>query len=339
MSKHGAPRSKRVISRRVLLAAGGLVILGEYVAGQTSAARHLTGSATSRASGPTPHPDTPSPAPRSGGAPAAANATGNNPATQAAQAPPTHTATPADASTGPTHEALARQPATTHQATHPATDPARPHPDDPRATHPAGHPAGDEPPQPMFFLDDGPKVIALTIDDGPDPVYTPQVLALLARYRVTATFSMIGESVADDPALAREVAAAGHQIVNHTWTHADLTRLTPGAVNSQMTRANDMIASATGRRPVMFRAPYGAWSPAVLERCEKLKLAPLDWSVDPRDWARPGVRSIVSTIMRTTRSGSIILEHDGGGDRSQTVAALGIALPRLLDAGYRFRTP
>jgi len=191
----------------------------------------------------------------------------------------------------------------------------------------------------MFYLDDGPKAIALTIDDGPDPVYTPQVLALLARYRVTATFSMIGESVADDPALAREVASAGHQIVNHTWTHADLTRLTPGAVSTQITRANDMIASATGRRPAMFRAPYGAWSPAVLERCQQLKLAPLDWSVDPRDWARPGVRSIVSTIMRTTRSGSIILEHDGGGDRSQTVAALTIALPRLLDAGYRFRTP
>ena len=137
----------------------------------------------------------------------------------------------------------------------------------------------------MYYGDDGPKVVALTIDDGPDPVYAPQVLALLARYRVTATFS------------------------------------------------------ATGRRPAMFRAPYGAWSPAVLDRCHQLKLAPLDWSVDPRDWARPGVRSIVSTIMRTTRSGSIILEHDGGGDRSQTVAALGIALPRLLEAGYRFRTP
>jgi peptidoglycan-N-acetylglucosamine deacetylase len=336
MSKHGAPPSKRVISRRVLLAAGGLVVVGEYLAGQSSAARHLTGSTTSRTSGPTPHPDTPSPAPHSGGAPAAANATGNTPGTQAAQAPPTqaaptHTANTAGPGTDPTHEAQATHAAATDQA----TDPASPHPDDPRATHPAG----DEPPEPMFYLDAGPKVIALTIDDGPDPVYTPPVLALLARYRISATFSMIGKSVAADRALAREVAAAGHQIVNHTWTHADLTRLTPGAVSSQITRANDMIGSATGRRPAMFRAPYGAWSPAVLERCEQLKLAPLDWSVDPRDWARPGVSSIVSTIMRTTKSGSIILEHDGGGDRSQTVAALSIALPRLLDAGYRFRTP
>ena len=85
-------------------------------------------------------------------------------------------------------------------------------------------------------------------------------------------------------------------------------------MDSQLIRASDMIATATGRRPARFRAPYGAWSPVVLERCEQLKLAPLDWSVDPRDWARPeSARSC--TIMRTTRSGPIILEHDGGGDR------------------------
>src|ERR1700759_2707895 len=107
MSKHGAPPSKRVISRRVLLAAGGLgvllaagglVVLGEYVAGQTSAARHLTGSATSRIPGPTPHPDTPSPAPHSGGAPAAAHATGTTPAAQAPPAQAPHTADPATSS-------------------------------------------------------------------------------------------------------------------------------------------------------------------------------------------------------------------------------------------------
>jgi peptidoglycan-N-acetylglucosamine deacetylase len=89
----------------------------------------------------------------------------------------------------------------------------------------------------------------------------------------------------------------------------------------------------------MFRAPYGAWSPAALQYCAIEGLTPLDWSVDPRDWSRPGVQKIVRTIMATTRTGSIILEHDGGGDRSQTVAALKIAIPRLLDQGYRFATP
>jgi peptidoglycan/xylan/chitin deacetylase (PgdA/CDA1 family) len=89
----------------------------------------------------------------------------------------------------------------------------------------------------------------------------------------------------------------------------------------------------------MFRAPYGAWSRAALEYCASEKLTPLDWSVDPRDWAMPGVREIVSNIMANTRTGSIILEHDGGGNRSETVAALKIVIPRLLDEGYHFTTP
>ena len=89
----------------------------------------------------------------------------------------------------------------------------------------------------------------------------------------------------------------------------------------------------------MFRAPYGAWSPDVLAQCRQLGLTPLDWSVDPRDWSRPGVSAIVANIMRNTRTGSIILEHDGGGNRSQTVAALTYVLPRLLAQGFRFGTP
>ena len=77
----------------------------------------------------------------------------------------------------------------------------------------------------------------------------------------------------------------------------------------------------------------------MLELCEELHLTPLDWSVDPRDWSLPGVSAIVDNIMENTRTGSIILEHDGGGNRSETVAALSIVLPRLLAEGYRFRTP
>ena len=193
--------------------------------------------------------------------------------------------------------------------------------------------------QPLYHLTDGPKVIALTIDDGPSPVYTPQILRLLHTYGVTASFSMVGRSVAAYPALAREVAAAGHVIVNHTWTHANLTVLAPLAVADEMNRASGIIAKATGTRPAMFRAPYGAWSPTVLARCRQMRLMPLDWSVDPRDWARPGVSAIAANIMRNTRTGSIILEHDGGGNRAQTVAALTYVLPRLLDQGYRFRAP
>ncbi len=207
------------------------------------------------------------------------------------------------------------------------------------ATHPARaepRAAGD---QPMYHVDDGPKAIALTIDDGPSPVYTPQVLRLLEKYQVTATFSMIGRQVDAYPGVARDVSAAGHTIANHTWSHIDLASLRPAAVADQMNRATGAIHKVTGRVPTLFRAPYGYWSPAVLQHCVQTGMTPLDWSVDPRDWSRPGVASIVGNIMRNTRTGSIILEHDGGGNRSETVAALKIVLPRLLAAGYRFRTP
>ena len=193
--------------------------------------------------------------------------------------------------------------------------------------------------QPMYYVDDGPHVIALTIDDGPSPVYTPQVLSLLAKYRITAAFSMIGENVTYYPSIAREVADAGHTIVNHTWNHANLTSMKPAGVHSEIDQATDAIHGATGKHPQLFRAPYGAWSRTVLQHCVREKLTPLDWSVDPADWSRPGVSKIVKTIMRTTKTGSIILEHDGGGDRSQTVAALKVVIPRLLDEGYRFAVP
>jgi peptidoglycan/xylan/chitin deacetylase (PgdA/CDA1 family) len=193
--------------------------------------------------------------------------------------------------------------------------------------------------EPLYHLDGGSKAIALTIDDGPNTVYTPQVLRLLAKYKVTATFSMIGIQAAAEPGVARDVALAGHVISNHTWRHLDLVWLPPSAVIDEMDRATGAIQRATGQTPAIFRAPYGAWSPMVLRHCQRTGMMPLAWSVDPRDWSRPGVSAIVGNILRNTRTGSIILEHDGGGDRSETVAALGIVIPSLLDAGYHFVTP
>jgi peptidoglycan/xylan/chitin deacetylase (PgdA/CDA1 family) len=201
---------------------------------------------------------------------------------------------------------------------------------------PGPGPAAD-PGQPLYYINDGPRAIALTIDDGPSPVYTPQILRLLATYRVTASFSMIGVQVDEYPAIARDVAAAGHLIMNHTWQHLNLPALAVPAAISQIDRATEAIHRATSRVPAYFRAPYGTWSGPVLQHCQKAGLTPVDWSVDPRDWARPGTSYIIDNILGNTRTGSIILEHDGGGDRSQTVAALGYVIPRLLDAGYHFR--
>jgi peptidoglycan/xylan/chitin deacetylase (PgdA/CDA1 family) len=182
--------------------------------------------------------------------------------------------------------------------------------------------------------------IALTIDDGPDPVWTPKILALLARYQISATFCMIGRHAVAYPGLVRAVADAGHHIANHTFTHPiPLGGLTPPQIAGQLAQATDAITKAGAPHPALFRAPGGEWSPAILTACAAAGMRPLDWSVDPRDWSRPGVPHIVDTILTNTRPGAIILDHDGGGDRQQTVDALSIALPRLIDAGYHFAQP
>src|ERR1700733_11961881 len=221
----------------------------------------------------------------------------------------------------------------------PASDPRQSGPRRPRTNSVTSHRRRRVDDVPLTEIHDGHKAIALTIDDGPNPIYTPQVLRLLAKYKVTATFSMIGIEVRNYPAMAREVADAGHVIANHTWAHLNLPALSATQVVDQMNWATDEIHRATGRVPDLFRAPFGAWSPVVLRHCAQTGMTPLDWSVDPRDWSLPGVTSIVDNIMDNTRTGSIILEHDGGGNRSETVAALKIVILRLLAAGYHFRTP
>jgi len=232
-------------------------------------------------------------------------------------------------------------PPSDHGEAGPATSSPARHPELTR--HAARSPRREQPRlpygEPMYTVEDGPKVVALTIDDGPSPVYTPQILRILRRYGITASFSMIGLNAAAFPGVAREVAGAGHMIVNHTWNHYNLGYMPAVAVGDEIARASDTIHAATGERPGMFRAPYGVWPPAVFSCCARAGLTPLAWSVDPRDWSRPGVGAIVRDIVADTRTGSIILEHDGGGNRSQTVAALKIWLPRLLDSGYQFTTP
>jgi len=183
--------------------------------------------------------------------------------------------------------------------------------------------------------------IALTIDDGPHPVWTPKVLALLERHDIQATFCMIGTNIAAHPDLVARVLDGGHQIANHTFTHPmNFATLTRAQIRAEIERTSDtIVAHGTGERPRLFRAPGGTWSTPVISACVAAGLRPLDWSIDTRDWSLPGVRHIVDTIVNKTRPGAIILDHDGGGNRQQTIDALTIALPRLIDAGYHFTQP
>jgi peptidoglycan/xylan/chitin deacetylase (PgdA/CDA1 family) len=202
--------------------------------------------------------------------------------------------------------------------------------------------------EPEYSVHAGPMTVALTFDDGPGPIYTAQVLAILRRYGVTATFFMIGENVEKYPDVLRQVLAEGHHLGNHTWSHPDLGKRSDTQVREEIERTNDIIARAGCTQPPgLFRAPYGYFTPASFAVCADLGLRPVSWSVDPRDWSNPGTDAIVDTVLCQARTGSIVLEHDGclidgpivpGGpaDRSQTVAALADYLPRLIHNGYRF---
>ena len=181
------------------------------------------------------------------------------------------------------------------------------------------------------------RVLALTFDDGPSS-YTLQILAVLHAFRAHATFFAIGRQVVEYPALVRAVERAGDQIGNHTYTHADLLYLSNQSIRLQLMRAQEAIHAAAGITPVWFHPPDGAIDSRVAAVAASLGLRPVLWSVDPRDWSRPGTSAIIQRVLAAVRPGSIVLLHDGGGDRSQTVAALSVILRTLQAEGYRFLT-
>ncbi|WP_328323288.1 polysaccharide deacetylase family protein [Streptomyces sp. NBC_00455] len=186
----------------------------------------------------------------------------------------------------------------------------------------------------VYSMEEGGRRIALTFDDGPDPLYTPQVLRILAQYDVQATFCVIGENAVQYPQLLHDIANGGHAVANHSWTHPQLTKLKPAAARSELSRTSDLIEKILGAPPQWARAPYGDWNPVTLGICADLGMEPLGWSIDTNDWARPGTRSITNSVLRDIKDGAIVLCHDGGGNRSQTVAAVRDYLPRLLDSGF-----
>lgn len=181
------------------------------------------------------------------------------------------------------------------------------------------------------------REIALTFDDGPAPD-TQDFLDILRKHHVLATFFMLGLEVQNFPALAREVAAEGHAIGDHSWDHPDLTFLSARQVTQQLANTRNIIRQVTGVTPTLFRPPYEAYTRQVLNIAFSLKLSTILWNSDPRDWARPGVNAIINYVLNNAQNGSIILMHDGGGDRSQTIAALPIIIERLQARGFTFVT-
>jgi peptidoglycan/xylan/chitin deacetylase (PgdA/CDA1 family) len=179
--------------------------------------------------------------------------------------------------------------------------------------------------------------VALTFDDGPLPQYTRQVLDVLGRYEVKATFFCCGMHAAGHAGDIARISAQGHALGNHTWSHPFLPELSYRQLTEQIDRTQEAIAVASdGTAPALFRPPYGSRTPEVMGWLGETASTIVLWDVDPSDWAMPGADEIARIVLEAAQPGSIILLHDGGGDRSQTVAALPRIIEGLHERGYRF---
>jgi len=191
---------------------------------------------------------------------------------------------------------------------------------------------------PSVAYTDGPRrrVVALSFDDGPWPD-TPAFVRLLEREHVPATFFLIGGQVTDRyRSLLRRELHDGDALGDHSFTHPFLTHT--GDVRGQLQRTITTIRAQTGFTPCVFRPPYGAYSGSVVATARELHMATILWNVDPRDYTRPGTGVIASRVLAQVHPGSIVLSHDGGGPREQTLAAYGHIIKVLRARGYRFET-
>ena len=182
------------------------------------------------------------------------------------------------------------------------------------------------------------KLVALTFDDGPWSGQTDRILAILKHEGIHATFFMLGQGAKVHPEIAQRVAAQGNLVGNHTYSHRLLTAATPAAIREEIAYGASAIRSATGFEPTWFRPPYGAIDPKVWTQLRELRVSVALWTVDTRDWSKPGVPRIVASVKKNVRSGSIVLMHDGGGNRDQTIAALPIIIHDLKVRGFAFVT-
>lgn len=181
------------------------------------------------------------------------------------------------------------------------------------------------------------REIALTFDDGPGP-YTPRVLSVLERHHVPGTFFEVGFMEEYFHASTSAILAHGDVIGDHTETHAPMSKLSPYLQEAQLLGQASKIARYGAPFPRLFRPPYGWWNPTTLALLHKYRMLMVLWTVDTNDYRRPGIAAIVRAAVRGARPGAIILLHDAGGERSETVAALPKIIAALRARGYKLVT-
>ena len=183
------------------------------------------------------------------------------------------------------------------------------------------------------------NVVSLTFDDGPNPPDTYNLLAVLAKYHVKAVFCLWGDHVREHPEVVRAIVRAGHTLCNHSMHHDDMSTWTPEQISADLTATSALIHQAAPHSKIeYFRAPYGAWgqTPQV---AAGLGLQPLGWRFDIEDWLTPGTDVLVQRLRDRITPGAVVLMHDGGGDRSQTVAAVDQFIPEIRAEGWRLTLP
>lgn len=175
------------------------------------------------------------------------------------------------------------------------------------------------------------KQVALTFDDGPS-IYTQQILRLLSKYKAKATFFVWGVRTNGRESVLRQFLERGHEIGNHSWNHHQLPKY------KELSVTNKNFRRMSGFKPCLFRPPYRVYDRKLLAAAKRAGMQTILWDVDSQDWQRPGAKSIANTVLKDTQAGSIILMHDGGGPRNQTVTALKRILKQLRARDYRFVT-
>lgn len=189
------------------------------------------------------------------------------------------------------------------------------------------------------------KVVALTFDDGPDPVYTPEILQVLRKYGVKATFFMVGKHAERWPETVRLVAQDGHEIGNHSYSHRQMLPLSREKIEDEVLRCDETLHSMTGEQPTLLRPPRGLLGSQGLEVSKNLRYTVALWSLSSEDWTEIAPKHIAARVISRTKPGDIILFHDSGdlirsegGKRSSTVQALDYIIPALQEEGYVFVT-